>query len=80
MKEGINATMHTLRLEMMRFEFAPSTISKFNFADFCSLFAAHRLLAQDDSVRQQVKRVIKEKEKNIYLGAQGFPVHEDIAF
>ncbi len=56
-------------------KFAASIISKFYFADFFFLFAAHRLMTQADSVR-----IIKE-EKSIDLIAafcligRTFPIH-----
>jgi hypothetical protein len=39
------------------------------FRGFFFLFAAHRLMTQDDSVRQKAKRVIKKKKKHRPYGS-----------
>ncbi len=58
-------------------KFAASIIFKFNFADFF-LFTAHRLITQDDSVRQLVMRVVKERKK--VPSCLVLPIPEDIAY
>ncbi len=49
------------------------------FRGFFFMFTAHRLMTQDDQVRQQAKRVIKKK-KNIDLMGSVSPIRQAIAY